>query len=349
MLEKPNIPDELIIGHAQDGYGLHIAQLTFLPIGADVNSAVYRVEDDDGRTRFLKLRRGAFNEMTVALPALLNDLGIHQIIAPLRTTGGQLWRRWEPEREPYTMTLYPFVQGRDAYEVEMSERQWIEFGAIFKRVHTAPLPDAIRHGLPRETFTPHFREQVRAYQAMARERTFDDPSAASLAAFMQERQAAIDALVENAERLARVLQSRPVEWTLCHADIHAGNLLLEADGTLHVVDWDTAILAPQERDLMYPGSGIGRGWQHARTEDWFYHGYSPGHGQAGVDPAGVAYYRCERMVQDVEAYCAQLLATTDGGEDRAQSLRFLTSSFDPGGIVDIALESCRVAGVPGVL
>ena len=35
MLEKPNIPDELIISSLQEEYHLRVAELAFLPIGAD--------------------------------------------------------------------------------------------------------------------------------------------------------------------------------------------------------------------------------------------------------------------------------------------------------------------------
>ena len=40
MLEKPDIRDELIISHLQEEYGLHVAQLEFLPLGADLGTAV---------------------------------------------------------------------------------------------------------------------------------------------------------------------------------------------------------------------------------------------------------------------------------------------------------------------
>ena len=42
MLEKPNFPDEKIIACLQAEYGLKVAQITFLPLGADTNTAVYR-------------------------------------------------------------------------------------------------------------------------------------------------------------------------------------------------------------------------------------------------------------------------------------------------------------------
>jgi len=41
MLTKPEIPDELIISRLQEEYDLRIAELTFLPIGADIGTVVY--------------------------------------------------------------------------------------------------------------------------------------------------------------------------------------------------------------------------------------------------------------------------------------------------------------------
>ena len=45
MLEKPNIPEELIISRLQEEYGLRVAHLEFLPLGADVNTAVCDIRD----------------------------------------------------------------------------------------------------------------------------------------------------------------------------------------------------------------------------------------------------------------------------------------------------------------
>ena len=68
MLEKPDLQDEKIIACLQHDYGLAITQVTFLPIGADPNTAVYRAVTADETAYFAKLRRGAFDETSVTLP-----------------------------------------------------------------------------------------------------------------------------------------------------------------------------------------------------------------------------------------------------------------------------------------
>ena len=88
MLEKPNIPDELIISRLREAYDLRLAELSFLPIGADSRTAVYRVLADDGTAYFLKLRKN-FKEMIVRVPLFLKDNGIREIIVPFESKSKQ--------------------------------------------------------------------------------------------------------------------------------------------------------------------------------------------------------------------------------------------------------------------
>src|SRR5260221_6764378 len=111
MLEKPDLSDDLLTKCLHDAYGLCASQLDFLPLGADVNTAVYRVVADDSRPYFLKLRRGPLDEMSVIVPAFLARRGLLQIIPPLRNASGQLWSGFDP----FTLTLYPFVDRCDGY------------------------------------------------------------------------------------------------------------------------------------------------------------------------------------------------------------------------------------------
>ena len=67
----------------------------------------------------------------------------------------------------------------------------------------------------------------------------------------------------------------------------------------------------------------------------FYQGYGP----VDINLSALAYYRCERLVQDIAAFCEQLLLTADGGADREQSLQYLQSNFEPGGVLGIALRT----------
>ncbi|HKF94629.1 MAG TPA: aminoglycoside phosphotransferase family protein, partial [Gammaproteobacteria bacterium] len=289
MLEKPDLPDEQLTGCLRHHYGLQILQVEFLPLGNDMNTAVYRVVDSAAQPYFLKLRSGDFDEITVAIPHLLSQQGMAQVIAPILTSAGRLWARMDA----FAVMLFPFVEGKNGFEVEVTDHQRIEVGAALKRLHTAQVPEALRQRLPRETYSPYWRDLVRGFQARAEENAFAEPVAAQLAALLRAKRAIVDQLVVRAEQLAARLRTRSLEYVLCHADIHAANLLIDANGRLFIVDWDTLILAPKERDLMFFGSGIDNVWPSAREHALFYQGY----GATEVNPIALAYYRYERIVE----------------------------------------------------
>ena len=337
MLEKPDFSDEKIVACLLAAYGITAVQLTFLPIGADQFTAVYRAVSVTGHAYFVKLRSRAFDEIAVTLPRFLSDMGLAQIIAPMAAKTGLLWT----SLPPYTMILYPFVAGRDGYEVNLSDRQWTEFGTLLKKIHTMQLPPALRKILPQETYPSIGRERLIFFLKWIGRTGLDDPLTAELAGFLRPRRDELGKLVDRTERLAQSLKARSLELFLCHADIHAGNLLITSDGTFFLVDWDAPILAPKERDLMSVGGGLFGGWRSpAEEEKLFYQGY----GLIQLDPAALAYYRYERIIQDLAVECEQILSSTTVGKDRQQALHFLKSNFLPGHVLEIARRSDAASG-----
>lgn len=334
MLERPDLQDEKIFTCLQDAYGITVAQVTFLPLGADQNTAVYRVVAIDRTPYFLKLRMGVFDETSVALPRFLSDQGIKQIIAPLSTKTGQL----RAGLDDFKVILYPFVEGRDGYAVALSERQWSEFGAALKRIHTLDVPSALASQIRRETYSPHWRETVKMFLRRLDD-VIDDPVAVKVAALLKAKRDEILVLLERAETLAHSLQLQSPKSVLCHSDVHAANILIDVDGAFYIVDWDDPIFAPKERDLMFIGGAQGFIGHSAQEEETlFYRGY----GQTEIDPIALSYYRYERIIVDIAVYCEQLLLTTQGGEDREQSLHYLMSNFLPGGTIEMARGSDKM-------
>jgi spectinomycin phosphotransferase len=332
MLEKPDLQDEKIIACLQDEYGLLVVQVAFLPLGGDRNTTVYRVVADDETPYFVKLRRGIFDETCVALPKFLSDQGIVQIIAPLTTKTGHLWANLNA----FKVILYPFVDGYNGYEVNLSDRHWGDFGTTLKSIHTAIVPPALARRIQQETYSPQWREIVKTFLERVEDDVFDEPVAVKLAAFLKAKRVEILNLVGRAERLIQALEARSLEFILCHSDIHAGNILIDVNDAFYIVDWDDPILAPKERDLMYIGGGLmGDGHTPQEEETLFYRRY----GQTQIDPIALAYYRYERIIEDIAVYCGQIFATNEGSKDREQSLQYLASNFLPNSVLEIAYKS----------
>lgn len=333
MLTPPDLAPDTILAALREAYALPAARATFLPLGADINTFVFRVEAGDaardgGAAYFLKLRRGDFDAIVVDVPAFLHAHGIRQVMAPLATTSGGRWVR----AHGYTWILYPFMAGVTGYEVALADDQWVALGACLRGVHTAALPPTLADRLPREEYSSRWRDAVRGYQRQVTSSGFTDPVAARMAALWTAQRHEIEAIVSRAERLAQALRGRANVLALCHGDLHPGNLLLAADGALAIVDWDQPILAPKEHDLMAVGAGFGFVRETPHEHALFYRGYGP----AAVDPVALSYYRYERIVADLAAYGEQIFETRGGVEDREQGLAQLAAQFRPGNVVPVA-------------
>jgi len=198
------------------------------------------------------------------------------------------------------------------------------------------LPRGLTRRIREETYSPRWRNVVKTFLKQVEVGVYADPVAAKLAAFLRANHNPISDLVSRAEQLAQILTAQPRERVLCHSDVHGSNVLIGADDALYIVDWDDPILAPKERDLMYVGGAQGFVGHTAQEEEaLFYHGY----GRALVDPFALAYYRYERIAEDIAIYCQQLLLSDSGGQDREQSLVYLKSNWDPGGTIETAYRS----------
>jgi spectinomycin phosphotransferase len=338
MLIKPDLKDEAIIRCLQDAYGLNVKNISFLPLGADFNTAVYRATTSSKVDYFLKLRSGEFFEASVSIPKHLADLGLKQVIPPLITKTGQLWINLAS----FKAILYPYIEGHNSVEAKLSDNQWIKFGATMKKLHSTDIPSAITNGVPRETFSSKWREKVKAFLKRIADEIFEEPIAAKMALFLKSKSSEILKLVEHAENLALHLQKQPIKYFLCHADIHGWNLLVDKEGAIYIVDWDTLILAPKERDLMFIGAGISdSGRPPIEEESLFYQGYGP----TKTNQEAIAYDRFERIIQDIGEYCEHIFLSDKGGEDRIRSFEYLQSNFLPNGTIEKAFQSDKMSKV----
>lgn len=319
MLQKPDIPDDTIIACLRDEFNLPITALSFLPLGADLGSAVYRAGSPQDDVYFVKLRRGVFDANTVLVPAFLAAQGIAEIIPPLAARSGEWWA----VREPFRVIVYPYVEGQNGFAVKLSETQWAAFGAALKKIHASALSD---FSLLRETFSNQWRDALIKYVRQASESVFRDALALELSRFILSKRSEILSLVAHAQELAAGMEAQAHEFVLCHADIHAGNLLIQAGGAMHIVDWDTVMLAPRERDLMFVGGAQGfAGYTPQQEWELFCRGYGP----VRVNQEALAFYRHERIVEDLAVECEQVFSLSGSADDRAHALGYFRSNFEP--------------------
>lgn len=332
MLEKPDIPDELIISRLQEEYEIHFEELNFHSSG-DLNTAAYYLIAGDRTKYFLKLRK-SFDEIIVTIPLFLKSQGIENIIVPYETKSEQYWADFGD----YKIILYPFIEGKNGFEMELSDQHKRNLGIALKAIHSTQIPPKLERHIPKEAFSAQWRESVKSFPVQAEEISFHDPMAAKLAVFIKSKQKEINHLIERAEGLASELQAKSLELVLCHSDIHGRNILITENDKLYIVDWDNPILTPKERDLMFIGGGIDNIWKSEQDEAMFYEGY----GKTEVDLSALAYYRYERIIQDLADYGEQVLLSDKGVADREKFYHYFTSNFEPGTRIEIAKKTDKL-------
>jgi spectinomycin phosphotransferase len=214
----------------------------------------------------------------------------------------------------------------------LSDDQWRTFGRALRAVHDSGLHHQFSGQIDSESFALPTALDIR--------QLLEEPVAANLtgararfAAFLEQRSDRIRQMLERSELLAWELQSAPFELVLCHADIHAANILVGNDGEIHLIDWDGPLIAPRERDLLFViGSQIARTVE-PHEEARFFEGY----GNVPIDPRALIYYRYERILQDLAEFGKSVLHDEAVSEQtRAEEVELAQGFFEPGGMVERA-------------
>lgn len=327
MLERPDdIQDDQIATCLHEHYRLNATHIEFLPRGSDINTVVFRVKCADSSAWFIKLRRGTFERMSLLIPYRLRE----HVIPPHATQTDELYA----ELGNYQLAVFPFIDGHDGCESPLHDQHWVELGKALRALHAFRLthPAPINY----EDFGNRWRKRVWGFLQQMNEQTFTDPIAAELAAFLRDKQPIITQLLNRADKLGYAFLSQAFPFAVCHGDIHAWNVLIDEKNQLYIVDWDTLVFAPKERDLMFIGGGLFCNHRSAEEETTlFFQGY----GQISIHSGALAYYRYERIIQDIAAYCEDILLNQGREADRSNGLRQLMSQFDPDQVTDIAFRS----------
>jgi spectinomycin phosphotransferase len=234
----------------------------------------------------------------------------------------------------FALALYPMLEAQVGAEVGLSPAQWRQLGAVVRQVHAVPVTPQLARLVGREAFRPTRRELLADLEARLADP--GDPVAGELAGSWRAHNEVIGELIHRADVLGRRLARGSFPPVLCHADLHTWNVLVDGDARLWLVDWDEAVLAPRERDLMFVVGGIVRDLVRPGDTDRFFQGY----GEARVDPRLLAYYRAAWAVQDIAAYAEEVLLAPGSGEAaRRAAVEGFTDLFAPGNIVDLAQAS----------
>ena len=254
--------DALIRTVVREQWHLEATGLHFIPVGDSAYS--YRVEVRPSSSYYLKIvdqrlavgrRTAAHMEFSLPLQHLVANLHLAEVSAPLPqpTITGAL----HATHGPFLFALSTFIPGEtlaDAYPMSASLVRQI--GQALAALHTVQPPEALQQQSPQDRLTASFdADLLTDLAALEAISSHDAPYLQRLREVTWPRRDHIRAFLAHSQEYARKAQQIAISAVVCHGDPWGGNMILAPSGQLTLLDWESAVMAPPERDaFIYMGS-----------------------------------------------------------------------------------------------
>jgi len=306
VYERPaDLSDADLAAAVSRYWRLEVAQVRYAPAG--YGGYHWTVTDTTGLRWFAtasrRTRAGDVADLraTMRVARELADAGLDFVVAPVPSYGGDVLIEGPPG---YAISLFPFADGIPGqWGGAISTRDRVAVTELLAVLHTA---GPLAGGVPVRSLNPRSRDHL---DDSLRERGRPwrgGPYAEAARALVSRHASGLVAALAEFDDLAAQVAAVAGDLVLTHGEPHPGNLIRRGADYL-LIDWDTAGLAPPERDLWWILSDSGT--EAAR--------YAELTGREVSEPA-VALYRMRWDLDDVGLLLADFRAPHRQDEDTEQ-------------------------------
>ncbi|MBS2534516.1 phosphotransferase [Catenulispora sp. NF23] len=167
----------------------------------------------------------------------------------------ELGNHGEHSEHGFAVSVYRRLDG-ESFEWQRWEQTDTELTAealaVVTELHS--VPESAWGSPETETFTIPKRAGLDAALAGKRPDPAMGPYADRAAELVSQHAPTVSALLDHYDRLAQTARGQRDRFVLTHGEPHLGNYM-RADGRLLLIDWDSALIGPPERDLWNFGLG----------------------------------------------------------------------------------------------
>lgn len=266
MLTKPEgLSDELLTQALSGGWGITAAAISYLAVG--YGSHHWQATSSKGARWFVtvddlteRLRSpadtldAAYGRLRSALltAQALRESGASFAVAPVSAADGGVLHRIG---EAYAMAVYPFVDGRSrAFGDALSPAELAAILPLITAVHGAPA--SVRRRAQADDFVLAGAGVLRGALDDLAGRWHGGPYGEAARRLLTRHASSVQGRLGHRDQLASQASSRPDRMVLTHGEPHPGNFIQVGPQPM-LVDWDTVLMAPPERDLWLLDSGDG--------------------------------------------------------------------------------------------
>ena len=263
MFTRPEaLDDAAILVGLRVGWGFDAVAVDYLAAGFGSHHWVARAADgarcfvtvDDLASREF-LGQGpsaAFDGLSKAfgVARALRDSGLNWVVGPLPGLDGRVLHRLSAR---YSIAVFPYVEGSTTEEYACdAERSAVV--ALLAKLHQSSGPvEAVAR---REAFRLPNRADLEAALRSVDECWAGGPYSERARALLRQHARGVRRILADYDHLAHEALRDPTGWTITHGEPHSANVLRTKEG-FRIIDWDTALFAPRERDLwmLFPLTG----------------------------------------------------------------------------------------------
>ncbi len=322
MLSPPADLDDAIVAAAlRRSWALEATSLSYRAVGFGSHHWVgevagerwfVTVDDCEGKREApTESADGFFVRLRAALATAraLQAGGLDFVVAPIDALAGESLVRISPR---YAMAVYPYLEHAPPQPGEYSDSECREVLELLIAVHRAD-PSGIEAGI--ETFALGHRHALEAAMRDVNRPWTGGPFAEPARALLSARVDGVRRLLEQYDAWATDARTRPQVVT--HGEPHRANTLVVGSKRV-LVDWDTALLAPPERDLWMVAGSLG-----SETE-----AYAEATGYSPADWM-LDFYRLRWDLAEIAVYIAEFRAPHRDDPNTRESWKNLTLFLDP--------------------
>jgi spectinomycin phosphotransferase/16S rRNA (guanine(1405)-N(7))-methyltransferase len=323
MFTRPQgLSDAVLIDALREGWGLKVASIEYQAVG--FGSHHWDTTDTGGNRWFVTVwdldakRRSADDDVFDRLRAALAtsravyDTGAAFVVAPVPARDGAVVL---PVSEQFALALYPYVDGRTdrgEYRTAADRLAVMEMLVVLHASH-----DSVTRHARVDDFGLAKRDDL--------ELALDDlaapwdggPYSERTRALLSRHASGVARLLEVYDTLAAEARERPDRMVLTHGEPHIENVMLTANG-LVLIDWDTTLLAPPERDL----------WMLEPSDGLIPVAYAEARGVAVLSTM-LDLYRMQWDLAEIAIYTAEFREPHVESDDTRESWKNLTLFLDP--------------------
>ena len=238
-----------LLQHLRTAYDLPLQSITFFPEGED--SYGYIVVSETGKKYFVKASTSVPDSRLHVASLLRHRCNIPGVVAPLETQDGILSVPWQDFR----VSLFPFIEGKsrwDLWKVEkdFTDTELSQTGALLAAIHECPRTIASNYLTVAKYDLPLRPELHTVLEAPAKEIQSQNQYQKQLLEALTQHQSTVSETLDRYDSFGRSAGALQTPFVITHGDPTPGNLILDPENRLHLIDWDGVCLGPPEKDLV---------------------------------------------------------------------------------------------------